>query len=129
VIKKQLKRIQSSPHFSHSRRYPNFLNFVVHKALEGRQVDLKERTIGIEAFGRPPDYDLNDNPIVRVTAGEGRKRLAQYYYEAVPRQNSICVQMGRILELGGCSEADDPHGRWLLGRGGPGQGGGHCSPD
>jgi hypothetical protein len=82
VIKRQLKRIQSSPHFSHSRRYPNFLNYVVNKTLEGHQDELKERTIGVEAFGRLPGYDLNEDPIVRVTAGEVRKRLAQYYYEA-----------------------------------------------
>ena len=47
VIKRQLKRLQSSPHFSHSRRYPNFLNYVVQRTLEGRQDDLKERTIGV----------------------------------------------------------------------------------
>lgn len=86
VIKEQLKRIQSSAHFSHSHRYPNFLNYVVHKTLEGRRDELKERTIGVEVFGRLPNYDLNDDPIVRVTAGEVRKRLAQYYYEAKRRE-------------------------------------------
>jgi hypothetical protein len=81
AIEEQLERIQSSPHFSHSRRYPTFLSYVVHKTLKGQQIELKERTIGVEAFGRQPDYDLNADPIVRVTAGEVRKRLAQYYYE------------------------------------------------
>jgi len=81
-IEEQLQRIQSSPLFSHSRRYPSFLDFVVRKTLEGREDELKERTIGIEAFGRASTYDLNADPIVRVTAGEVRKRLAQYYYEA-----------------------------------------------
>ena len=32
-------------------------------------------------FHRPPDYDANADPIVRVTAGEIRKRIAQYYHE------------------------------------------------
>jgi hypothetical protein len=91
-IKRQLKRIQSSPHFSHSRRYPNFLNYVVNKTLEGRQDDCKERTIGVEAFGRSPDYDLNEDPIVRVTAGEVRKRLAQYYYEA-PHREEVRIEL------------------------------------
>lgn len=81
VIKSQLKRIQDSSHFSHSHRYPKFLNYVVQKTLEGHRDELKERTIGVEVFGRVPNYDLNDDPIVRVTAGEVRKRLAQYYYE------------------------------------------------
>ncbi len=81
IVERQLMRIQSSPHFSHSRRYPSFLNYVVRKTLTGCQEDLKERTIGVEAFGRKPGYDLNSDPVVRVTAGEVRKRLAQYYYE------------------------------------------------
>jgi hypothetical protein len=81
AIEEQLERIQSSPPFSHSRRYPKFLSYVVHKAINGQHDDLKERTIGVEAFGRQPDYDLNADPIVRVIAGEVRKRLAQYYYE------------------------------------------------
>jgi hypothetical protein len=92
VIERQLKRIQSSPHFSHSRRYPNFLTYVVHKTLEGHQDELKERTIGVEAFGRVPEYDLNDDPVVRVTAGEVRKRLAQYYYEA-RHQDEVRIEL------------------------------------
>lgn len=81
LIEQQLVRIQNSPHFNHSRRYPSFLKYVVSKTLTGCQEDLKERTIGVEAFGRLPGYDLNADPVVRVTAGEVRKRLAQYYYE------------------------------------------------
>jgi hypothetical protein len=82
VVEKQLHRLRSSPLFSHSRRYPIFLDYVVRKTLNGQSDELKERTVGIEAFGRPSDYDLNADPVVRVTAGEVRKRLAQYYYES-----------------------------------------------
>jgi hypothetical protein len=32
-------------------------------------------------FGRNPDYDTNLDPVVRTTAAEIRKRLAQYYQE------------------------------------------------
>ena len=81
LVEQQLVRIQNSPHFSNSRRYPGFLNYVVRQTLAGCQNELKERTIGVEAFGRKPGYDLNADPVVRVTAGEVRKRLAQYYYE------------------------------------------------
>ncbi len=81
AVEKQLDRLRSSPLFSHSRRYPTFLDYVVRKTLSGHSDDLKERLVGVQAFGRPSDYDLNADPIVRVTAGEVRKRLAQYYYE------------------------------------------------
>ncbi|SNT42646.1 hypothetical protein SAMN05421770_11411 [Granulicella rosea] len=81
IIERQLGRLRSSPLFSHSRRYPIFLDYVVRKTISGHGDELKERTIGLEAFGRASDYDLNTDPVVRVTAGEVRKRLAQYYYE------------------------------------------------
>jgi len=58
------------------------LRFVVERALEGHTEPLKERTLGIEVFGREPDYDTNLDPVVRTTAVEIRKRIAQYYHEA-----------------------------------------------
>ena len=51
------------------------------EALAGRAEGLKERTLGIEVFGKDPNYDTTEDPIVRVTAGEIRKRIAQYYQE------------------------------------------------
>lgn len=77
----QLERLLSNPHFSHSRRFPSFLRYVVEKTLDGQEDDLKERTLGIEIFGRQADYDTSSDPIVRVTAAEIRKRIAQYYQE------------------------------------------------
>jgi hypothetical protein len=54
---------------------------VVEQASESRLEGLKERTLGIEVFGRAPQYDTNQDPVVRTAAGEVRKRLAQYYLE------------------------------------------------
>jgi hypothetical protein len=79
AIVEQLDRLLLDPYFSHSTRYPTFLRFVVAHFLEGRIDCLKERTIGIEVFGRTPDYDTTVDPIVRVTAAEIRKRILKYY--------------------------------------------------
>lgn len=38
--------------------------------------------LGVEVFGREPDYDTNLDPVVRISAVEIRKRIAQYYHEA-----------------------------------------------
>jgi hypothetical protein len=81
AIEEQLERLLANRHFSHSRRFPAFLRFVVEKTLAGNTDVLKERTLGIEIFGRAADYDTSSDPIVRVTAGEIRKRIAQYYQE------------------------------------------------
>jgi hypothetical protein len=56
------------------------LTYTVEQTLLGNAGDLKERTIGVEAFGREPSYDVNLDPVVRTTAAEVRKRLIQYYY-------------------------------------------------
>ena len=42
---------------------------------------LKERTIGIDVFGRSTSYEPSDDATVRVKAGDVRKRLSIYYAE------------------------------------------------
>jgi len=81
AILAQLELLLVHPLFSQSRRYPVLLRFVVEQTLAGNADQVKERSIGMEVFGRPPGYDANADPVVRVTAGEIRKRLAQYYYD------------------------------------------------
>src|ERR1017187_6871188 len=80
-VKTQLARLLASPLFNHSKHYPSLLRYVVHEALEGRGRHLKERALGVEVFGRDPDYDSNADPVVRTSACEVRKRIAQYYHE------------------------------------------------
>ena len=81
AIQEQLARLLADSHFSQSRRFPSFLRYVVEKTLAGQDDALKERTLGVEIFGRRPDYDTASDPIVRVTAAEIRKRIAQYYQD------------------------------------------------
>jgi hypothetical protein len=68
--------------FRNSKRYPSLLRYVVEQALDGHAGELKERTLGIEVFGRSPDYDTNVDPVVRISAAEIRKRIAQYYHDS-----------------------------------------------
>jgi hypothetical protein len=81
AIEEQIERLLQNSYFSHSRRFPTFLRFVVRHTLAGQADAVKERTLGIEIFGRNADYDTSLDPIVRVTAAEIRKRIAQYYQE------------------------------------------------
>jgi hypothetical protein len=78
----QMERVLAHALFKQSKRYPAFLRHVVEQTLSGYGEQLKERSIGIDVFGRSADYDLAADPIVRVTAAEVRKRLAQYYYDS-----------------------------------------------
>jgi hypothetical protein len=81
AVERQMELLLESPHFSHSKRFPSFLRFVVGQTLAGEADSLKERTLGIEVFGKDADYDTASDPIVRVTAAEIRKRIAQYYQD------------------------------------------------
>src|ERR1035441_1644015 len=80
-VRKQLARLLASSLFQHSKHYPALLRYVVNEALDGRSGQLKERALGVEVFGRDPDYDTNADPVVRTSACEVRKRIAQYYHE------------------------------------------------
>src|SRR5271154_1602669 len=80
LVREQLNRLLAHPLFANSKRYPVFLAYTVEQTLLGNAGELKERTIGVEAFGREPNYDVNLDPVVRTTAAEVRKRLIQYYY-------------------------------------------------
>jgi hypothetical protein len=82
AIEAQLERLLANPHFSNSRRFPSFLRYIVNATINGQADLLKERTLGIEIFGKDPDYDTAIEPIVRVTAAEIRKRIAQYYQDS-----------------------------------------------
>jgi len=80
-VQQELERILASTPFKGSRRYPALLRHVVEKTLRGELDDLKERILGIEVFHRPNGYDTNADPVVRFSAGEIRRRIAQFYQE------------------------------------------------
>lgn len=70
--------LRSGP-FRTSRQCQDLFRYVVEKSLAGSDESLRERVIGIEVFGRAPDYDTAEDPVVRARAADVRKRLAQYY--------------------------------------------------
>jgi hypothetical protein len=80
AVREQLKRLLAHSLFTNSKRYPVLLSYTVEQTLLGNAGELKERSIGVEAFGREPTYDVNLDPVVRTTAAEVRRRLIQYYY-------------------------------------------------
>ncbi|HEV2446639.1 MAG TPA: hypothetical protein VGS58_11975 [Candidatus Sulfopaludibacter sp.] len=78
-VREELGRVLASHEFRTSKRSQDFLKYVVENTLQGHADMLKERTIGIEVFGRSTSYDPSDDATVRVKAGEVRKRLGLYY--------------------------------------------------
>jgi hypothetical protein len=81
AIRLQLGRLVESPSFRASKRCRLFLEHAIEHALTPNAAPLKEREVGMQVFGREPSYDTAADPVVRVTAGEIRRRLGQYYAE------------------------------------------------
>ena len=70
---------------------------------------LKERIIGANVFDRRPDYDTNDDPIVRARAGEVRKRLAVYYQTAREESVRISIPAGSFRAIFEWAEKHPDH--------------------
>ncbi len=91
-VLRELNSILNSPVFQSSKRGQQFLSYVVRHRLEGNQERLKERTIGVDLFHRPAGYATGDDPVVRVQAGEVRRRLDQYY-QANPNASEVRIEL------------------------------------
>lgn len=102
----QSRKILSSEYFRNSQRCSRFLEYSVQFLLHHEpNEELKERRIGIDVFHRPADYDTAHDNVVRVTANEVRKRLAQYYtasehsdlliLDMLPGTYSISIRPGK----------------------------------
>lgn len=79
AVVEELERVCGSEHFRTSKRSCEFLRYIVTVTLDGRVDSLKERSIGIDLFGRDSSYEPSSDATVRVRANEVRKRLSSYY--------------------------------------------------
>jgi hypothetical protein len=79
AVRAQIDRLSKDPALASSKRSVAFLNYVVNETLRGAADSIKERTIGVEVYGRAPTYDTNLDHVVRTAGLELRKRLSIYY--------------------------------------------------
>src|SRR6266446_530181 len=79
AVREELRRLLEGAAFRTSKRCREFLEYIVAHTISGPSGALKERSIGVELFLLPQDFDAGQHTIVRVTANEVRKKLAQHY--------------------------------------------------
>lgn len=88
----ELSSILSSQPFQRSERLRRFLTYIVEETLKGHADELKEYSIGLNVFDRPPSFDPRLDNIVRVHATRLRAALSDYY--ASPgRSARLCIQV------------------------------------
>ena len=95
-VKKSLEEMAGSVPFRTSRQCQDLLRYIVLHSLNGEDELLRERMIGVEVFGRRPDYDQAADPVVRIRAADVRKRIALFNEatEAATRQVKIAIPSG-----------------------------------
>ena len=105
LICEEMERVARSREFSASERSCTFLRYLVERALDGSAHQLKERTIGVDVFGR----DESDPRVVR--------------HREVARVDRDVVE-GADLPAGGQLHAGVPHLAARSGRNGAARGAG-----
>ncbi|PWT98104.1 MAG: hypothetical protein C5B51_29965 [Terriglobia bacterium] len=75
----QLERILQNKNLRLSEVQRRLLTYLAERSLSGATDDLKEYTIGVDAFGKPPSYDPRQESMVRMHVARLRQKLAEYY--------------------------------------------------
>lgn len=110
AVREKLREIIASRHFRSSKRSQQFLEYVVEQKLSGNESEIKERLIGIAIFGRDNNYATGDDPVVRVQAGEVRRRLERFQAEhedgiSIELPTGTYVPIFRTRQVGTAPEA------------------------
>lgn len=79
AVNQALARLLAWPDIARSPQLANFLTYIVERRLGGEAQAIKAYSIAVDVFGRPPDFDPQADPIVRVQARRLRGLLDQYY--------------------------------------------------
>jgi hypothetical protein len=96
-IREHLDVVLASDEFSSSRRASELLQHLVERSLAGDSASLKERLLGVEIFHRRSDYNTSTDAIVRVTANDVRRRLAQFYSRHPDQPLRISLPLGSYV--------------------------------
>src|SRR3978361_234870 len=81
-----------------SNNLARMLTFICERYFEGREDQIKEYTIAVEALGRRTDFDPHIDTIVRVTAHSLRKRLQEIYQnEGADRPIQVVIPPGNYV--------------------------------
>lgn len=75
----EVDRILQSDTLRSSGGLRRLLRYLAEKSLKGEADNLKEYAIGIDAFGKPSEYDPRHDSTVRIQVGRLRQKLMEYY--------------------------------------------------
>jgi len=80
AINAQIERIVQNRDSRLSDLQQRLLLYLVDQSLSNDGGKLKEYTIGLDVFGKPPSYDPREESVVRMHVARLRQKLAEYYH-------------------------------------------------
>jgi len=97
VIRAELDRLLSERRFSGAPQMSAFLRYIVNQTLIGHADRIKAFTVGVDALGKPDDFDAQSDPSVRVLALRLRKTLATMYEHSDKCEAIIELRVGTYV--------------------------------
>ena len=79
TIETCVDRVLQSGTFRKAPTSRRLLKYLADHSVAGNADQLKEYTIGIDAFGKPVDYDPRQDSTIRIQIGRLRQKLGDYY--------------------------------------------------
>jgi hypothetical protein len=96
--RRELATLLASATFQKSPNLARLLEYICTKYFEGTVGELKEYNIGVEALGRPSEFDPATNSIVRVEVHRLREKLKRFYEtEGCGHEPMISLQVGHYV--------------------------------
>lgn len=89
-----LERILRSSEFVASPHLAAFITYSVNETLAGRASSIKAYSVATAVLGRPPSFDPQADPIVRVEATRLRRALERYY-AGIGSRDPVRISMPR----------------------------------
>lgn len=87
-----VERLLQSDAFRNAPASRRLLRYLADQTLAGHADQLKEYTIGVDAFGKGEDYDPRKDSAVRIQIGRLRQKLNEYY-DSEGRQDAVVLEL------------------------------------
>jgi TolB-like protein len=97
-VRAALEELLGWPEIVRSPQLSKFLKHIVEAKLRGEEASIKAYSIAVDVLGRPPTFDPQTDPIVRVQARRLRGLLHEFYRQKLGRSAArITLPVGRYV--------------------------------
>lgn len=96
-IEAELARLLAERRFSGAPQMSAFLRYIITQTLAGNADRIKAYSVGVDALGKPDNFDAQNDPSVRVLALRLRKTLNAIYATDAPAHAIVELKVGTYV--------------------------------